>query len=65
MDKHYKTLTDTIDTLMVALRKQKNIGLDLEVMRALSKVTKARVEYKKAYNAQLNEQQTHIKNHMV
>lgn len=56
MDQHYKNLTDTIDTLMLAMHKQKSLGLDLEVMRALAKVTRARIAYKKALNTKINEE---------
>lgn len=53
MDKHYQKLIDSIDILMMAMCKQRNLGLDPEINDALKKVTHARYAYKKAFNLHL------------
>jgi hypothetical protein len=53
MDKHYQTLIDSIDILMIAMSKQKKLGLDPEVNDAIKKLIHARRAYKKAFNLRL------------
>ena len=48
-----KVLIDSLDNLMIALSKQKHLGLDPEVNNALKDVTKARNKLKKEYNDHL------------
>lgn len=56
MDKHYQALIHSIDDLMIAMSKQKQLGLDPEVNNAIKKLTRARREYKKAFNLRLSVQ---------
>lgn len=53
MDRHYKALIDSLDLLMLAMCKQKHLGLDPEINEALKKVTHTRREYKRALNLRL------------
>jgi len=53
MDKFYKSLIDSLDDLMIAMVKQKKLGLDPEVNNALKKVTKTRNDFKRAMNLRL------------
>lgn len=53
MDKYYQALIDSIDTMMIAMCKQKKLGLDPEINEAVKKLTRARREFKKAFNLRL------------
>lgn len=53
MDKHYQALIDGIDNLMIAMCKQRNLGLDPEINEAIKKLTRSRREFKKALNLRL------------
>lgn len=53
MDMHYQTLINALDDLMIAMCKQKKLGLDPEINEALKKVTHARSRYKKALNLRI------------
>lgn len=53
MDQHYQALIDSLDLLMIAMCKQKQLGLDPAVNDALKKVTRVRTQYKKALNLRL------------
>ena len=56
MDRHYQALIDALDDLMIAMCKQKKLGLDPEINNALKQVTKTRNDYKRAYNLRLSTQ---------
>ncbi len=49
MIKHYKKLLDQLDLLMISLAKQKQLGLDPEVIKALKDLTRARNEFKREF----------------
>jgi hypothetical protein len=49
LDKKYKQMLGEIDNLMIALSKQKMLGLDVEVIIALRNLTKARNTFKREY----------------
>jgi hypothetical protein len=49
MDKHYAKLINQLDELMIALTKQKHLGLDPEVINALKNLTRARNAFKREY----------------
>ncbi len=49
MDAHYKKLLDQLDNLMIALTKQKGLGLDTEVVVALKDLTRARNAFKREF----------------
>ena len=53
MDKFYQSLIDALDDLMIAMCKNKKLGLDPEINEALKKVTHTRRAYKKALNLRL------------
>ena len=53
MDRHYQALIDALDDLMIAMCKQKKLGLDPEINNALKQVTKTRRDYKRALNLRL------------
>lgn len=50
MEKHYKAIMDSFDNLMIALAKQKALGLDPDVVKSLKDVTKARNAFKRELN---------------
>ncbi len=54
MTKHYTKLLDQLDNLMISLTKQKHLGLDPEIMKALKDLTRSRNAFKreliKSYN---------------
>ena len=47
--KFYKKVLDGLDDLMIALSKQKHLGLDAEVVKALKSLTVARNAFKREY----------------
>ncbi len=49
MKKHYKDLLDQLDDLMISLTKQKHLGLDTEVVKALKNLTKSRNAFKREF----------------
>ncbi len=49
MTAHYKRLLDQLDNLMVSLTKQKHLGLDSEVIKALRDLTVARNTFKREF----------------
>jgi len=53
VDKFYQSLIDALDDLMIAMCKNKKLGLDPEINEALKKVTHTRRAYKKALNLRL------------
>ncbi len=51
---HYKKLLDQLDELMIALKKQKSLGLDAEVMVALKNLTRSRNAFKREFIKEFN-----------
>lgn len=45
----HKKLLDDLDDLMIALSKQRNLGIQPDVMIALRELTKSRNKFKKMY----------------
>jgi hypothetical protein len=52
--KHYQKLLDNLDDLMIALNKQKHLGLDPEVINALKELTKSRNIFKRQFIKEMN-----------
>jgi hypothetical protein len=56
MKNQYQSLIESIDDLMIALGKQKKLGLDADVLKALLTVTRARGDFKRALNLRMQTQ---------